>query len=446
MKTYQTFVFESCEYDENSGEIRLRYSLDDDCVFVETVELPKPSISTDRRRKDSLNRALFALHLAGGTSYYKTCCPRQIDVRSGVLNDEQAVFWHDTYENGLGEFFCKNDIDFRDLIRFPSVGDVRPASLKRTRSENAAPRVLVPIGGGKDSMVTIELLRKQNADITLFRVGEHPAIDELAKAAGLPLITVRRKLSPALFDLNARGALNGHVPVTAYISCLGVFAAMLYDFDAVVFSNERSADEGNTEFHGMTVNHQWSKSLDFEEEFGSYLKKFVDADAQCFSLLRPLSELHITKIFSQYPEYANLCTSCNANWRLVKERPAEKWCGVCPKCAFVFAMLSAFIEEPMLTEIFNGNLYENETLLPLFRQLLGTEGFKPFECVGTPEETQAAFVLAHRRGNYEETPAMRCFVAEVLPKIVNPEALITEALTPSQEHRIPERFLPSFPC
>lgn len=63
--------------------------------------------------------ALFALHLAGGTSYYKTCCPKEIEVQSGKLNADQAAFWNTVYERGLGEFFYQNQIDFRKLIQFP---------------------------------------------------------------------------------------------------------------------------------------------------------------------------------------------------------------------------------------------------------------------------------------------------------------------------------------
>ena len=315
--------------------------------------------------------------------------------------------------------------------------------LKKYQIRNT--NTLVPIGGGKDSVVTAELLRNIKADITLLRMGGHPFITQLAKEMKLPLLTVERHLSPTLFDLNAQGALNGHVPITAYLSCVTILISQLYGFDAVAISSERSASEGNVEFHGKEINHQWSKSLEFERAFQDYLQKYVTNTVQFFSMLRPLSELHIAKIFAQYPRYFSLTTSCNTNWRTIKERPKEPWCGVCPKCAFVFSLLAAFLSQKQVTEMFSKNLYEDVALLPLYRELLGLEGFKPFECVGTPEETKAAFLLAHERGDFEETAMMKMFVKDVLPSTKDPKKLIDECLTPSSDHTIPSEYLSALP-
>ncbi len=432
------------------------YSLDNELHFTETLTLPtmlqiRPEVLA--QDKAALNAAISALHIMGGISYYKTCLPKTIEMRSGTMSTLQANFWNTVYENGLGEFFFNNKIDYRKLIRFPSDGPPMPNLTERSASsaKRGKKRVLVPIGGGKDSMVTIELLREAGYDITLFRLGAHPLLDELASIAGLPLITVDRQLSPTLFKLNEEGALNGHIPITAYLSFLTIILAILYGFDAVVMSNERSANYGNVKYLGREINHQWSKSLEFERLFQSYVHQFITPDIDYFSLLRPLSELHIAKLFTRFPQYFEHVTSCNANWKILKDTlkaglPAVArsggWCGKCPKCAFVFSLLAGFLPKETLVSMFGKNLYDDATLKPLYRELLGLEGFKPFECVGTPEETLSAFILAQERGELSDTPIMQVAMDEAtLPDDVH--AMMEEQLTPSPHHAIPAMYLPA---
>jgi len=453
MNTYQSFIFDSYEFDESAGRIELRYALDSDVSFIETIELP---LNKEMQIKDpaALERALFMLHLIGGMSYYKTCLPKTIEVNSGKLTAEQAAFWNDVYENGLGEFFYKNKIDFRGLINFPchaedarSIDTKSEAPLERLldTARSDIPRgdthMLVPIGGGKDSLVTIELLKKAGVAQTLLRVGSHPFIDDMAALTGQPLLTIGRNLAPELFDLNAAGALNGHVPITAYLSILSIVLAEIYGYSHVAFSNERSANEGNTEMFGKEINHQWSKGFAFESALQNYLTQYVSKNVTYFSMLRPLSELQIVQMFSEYPQYHGVFTSCNTNWRILKERPKDRWCGACPKCAFAFAMLSAFLPKDAVLTIFEGkNLFEEESLVPLFRELLGLTDVKPFECVGTPQETYAALCLADELGSWEGTPVMTMFQKEELNMPFEPQVVINDALKPSTEHAIPAQF------
>lgn len=467
MRQYSTFHFSSYSWNHHAGKITLKYSLDNEIFFEETILLPEP-VSDERLKEKEweIERLLFALHLIGGVSYYKTCLPKTMKIESGGLSRAQAKFWNLVYEKGLGEFFYKNDIDFRGLVNFPAdlVEEEKPPAIRKKIVVKPISRILVPIGGGKDSMVTVELLRKLSANLTLLRLEPHPLIDELSHVAGLPMLTVRRTLSPPLFELNKEGALNGHVPITAYLSILSALLAVLYDFDAVAMSNEKSANIGNIEYKGQFVNHQWSKSAEFERSFRKYLENAGIA-VEYFSALRPYSELKIAELFSKLPQYFEHTTSCNKNWKILKsdERLAmsdehemnvsdsklkaqsskpSRWCGKCPKCAFVFAILAAFLDRAALVSVFGSNFFENKALLPLFRELLGLENFKPFECVGTPEETKAAFVLAHRRGDLKGTTAMTMFEKEVLPGIKNPDTLIAEALKPDTEHFIPKSLVP----
>ncbi len=451
MKSYSTFRFSSYSWNHHAGKISLRYMLDDDEYFEETILLPE-GVDDERLNKHywQIERLLFALHIIGGISYFKTCLPRTIKVDSGPLNLAETKFWNTVYEKGLGEFFYQNNIDFRGIVKFPVVKNKEPpnpeklpAMTLRSAKKSTTPRILVPIGGGKDSMATVELLRKSGANVTLLRMEPHPIIDELSHASGMPMMTVRRMLSGNLFDLNKEGALNGHVPITAYLSILASLMALLYDFDAVAMSNERSANEGNVEYKGAVINHQWSKSVEFERMLRRYLKDTVRTEVDYFSALRPLSELKIAEIFTRYPQYFERTTSCNKNWKILEEERSDtRWCGSCPKCAFVFTCMAAFLPKKELLTMFGGNFYESDALLPLYRELLGLEKFKPFECVGTPDETKAAFLLAHKRGDLNGTVAMKMFVHDVLPGISDGDALIETAMKPTGEHFIPEFLQP----
>lgn len=450
MKSYSTFHFSAYSWNHHAGKISLKYSLDNKVFFEELILLPEP-ISDERleAKKWEIERLLFALHIIGGISYFKTCLPRTMKIESGNLDMHEARFWNTVYEKGLGEFFYRNNIDFRGLINFPATRPkvVLAPAMRKKPVENPLKRVLVPIGGGKDSMATIELLRKTGVDITLLRLEPHPIIDELSHAAGLPMMTVRRQLSPVLFELNDQGALNGHVPITAYLSVLSALLAVLYDYDGVAMSNERSANDGNVEFKGLMVNHQWSKSVEFERMFRKHLTDAIVTNTEYFSALRPFSELYITQMFAKHPEYFNRVTSCNYNWKISGSSPegtveTGRWCNACPKCAFVFACMAAFLDKADLMEMFGANLFDDEKLIPLFEELLGIRNFKPFECVGTPEETKAAFILAHRCGELEDTPVMKMFVSKVLKTIKKPDALIKEILEPTGEHFIPAPFQP----
>lgn len=439
MKQYSSFIFDTCAFDLKTGKIELHYSLDDDLHFTETLLLPKSEA------RDPRSALLLALHLVAGVSYFKTCLPKEIAIHSGTLTEDQAYFWNTVYTKGLGEFFFRNKIDYHDLIHFPH--DKQTVLSTPSPSPNPTPKLLVPIGGGKDSTVTAELLKKAGCDVTLLRIGKHPLIEETAKIAGLPLLSVERRLDPLLFRLNANGALNGHVPITAYLSFLSVVIAELYGFDAVVMSNERSASEGNVEYLGEVINHQWSKSLECERMLRGYLKG-IGSRVEYFSLLRPLSELAIVQEFAKMPQYFAATTSCNANWKLSahsSQLSTGRWCGQCPKCAFAFALFAAFLPKKTLHEIFGKNLFDEESLLPFFRQLLGLEGFKPFECVGTPEETKAAFLLAASRGDLNDSKAMQVFLKEVKPTIKDGRKLIEECLRSSSDHCIPEPFLSLLP-
>jgi hypothetical protein len=431
MKSYEKFIFESYTLNRDTRTIELCYRFDNEPVFTETITLAEDA-PLERADSADVQRALFGLHLAGGASYFKAYAPKQIEVRSGALNAEQAAFWNEFYTKGLGEYFYVNNIDYHGLINFPVSADA-PAEIP----QDALPEphaALVPFGGGKDSQVTVEILRRKGIDVTLFRMQGHQFVTELAEINTAPLVEVSRALDPQLFALNKQGALNGHVPITGYVTFLTMTVALLYGYDSVFFSNERSSDYGNVEYLGMQVNHQWSKSNEAELMMVRYIEHFVTRTTRYLNALRPLSELAVAKIFVEEPKYFGHVTSCNQNWLWQKldQNPHEgRWCGECDKCSFVFAILAAFLPlSTVVNDIFKKNLFDDAELLPRYRQLWGAEAFKPFQCVGTPEETQAALYLATRHETYAHTVVGQEFLQKILPTIQDPEALVADVLAP----------------
>jgi hypothetical protein len=433
MKTYDRFIFESFALDTATRRIALNYSFDDELHFTETITLAADA-PLEHADSPDVQRALFALHLAGGASYFKAFAPKTIEVRSGSLTAKQADFWNEFYTKGLGEYFYQNKMDWHGFIHFP-FNQETPATLPHQvplEPKNA----LVPFGGGKDSQVTVEILKRNNIPVTLFRMQGHQFITELAELNNAPLVEVSRALDPHLYEINKLGALNGHVPITGYVTFLTITVALLYGFDSVFFSNERSSDYGNVEYLGMQVNHQWSKSNEAELMMLDYIETYVTHKTRYLNALRPLSELQVAQIFTREPKYFAHVTSCNKNWLWQKldENPNQgRWCGECDKCAFVFAIFAAFLPLNTLEEIFKKNLFNDPGLLTAYRQLWGAEAFKPFQCVGTPQETQAALYLATRSADYADTVIGHEFIKNILPNMTNPEQVVKDALTPNYQ-------------
>ncbi|UMG92078.1 hypothetical protein [Nocardioides sp. TF02-7] len=258
------------------------------------------------------------------------------------------------------------------------------------------------MGGGKDSIVTVETVRRLPVDVTLFSVNEYAPIRATADQAGLPLLVARRTLDPLLFELNAQGALNGHVPVTAVNSLIACLAAIRAGHDAVVFSNEASSSAGNLTWEGVDVNHQWSKGLEFE----ALVRDLVAGQRLTyFSFLRPLSELAIMRAFARLTDYHPVFTSCNRAFHLDESR-RRLWCGECPKCRFVFLCLAPFLTRDALLAVFAGrDLLADPAQREGFLALLNVGGrLKPFECVGEPAECRVAATLLSRHPDWQAHP------------------------------------------
>lgn len=464
MQLKDVFIFKGHKWEQETGTAKFYYQIQhgrEVFDFVEELEFRVEGIrggaegegQEETREKTRIAHALLQTALdnallALGVSYYKLFCPRNIVLETVTLTRGQAAFWNTVYAKGLGEFFYKNKIDFRGVVQFPyqernGRGErVGVEGLRGSKSgEIGNERSLVGIGGGKDSIVAGELLRAHGKPFTAFVVRAHPIRDHIVRELGVDTITVERTFDPMLFALNKRqDVFNGHVPVSSHYAFIGLFAALLFGYRYVIVGNERSANYGNVRYLEEEMNHQWSKSLEFEQLFQDYARRYITSDVEYFSLLRPYSELAITKQFCRYPQYFHLFSSCNRNFKITGEKMDKLWCGECPKCAFTFALLAAFLPKTQVVGIFGDNLFAKASFLQTYKELLGVAAMKPFDCVGTPDEVKVAFHLIMERGEYKEDVIMDFFEKTVLPKIVTFEKMKEEVFAISQQHCIPEDF------
>ena len=432
----QVFRYRDYATDAERGVLSLRYELDGR-EFTERVTL----LPGARWHTEEALAAARLVFLLSGVSYYKTAAPPVIDFGETALTGTEEAFLREFYLQGLAEFAYRNSLDLTPLSLQTQRAPDRPPTPPAPSSPK---RALVPFGGGIDSIVTVEQVRQQ-ADVALFVVSRpadrFDAIEQPAAVTGLAVVRAEREIDPQLLRSAELGFLNGHVPVTGILSAIAVLAAVLEDRDAVVMSNEWSASIPTLEFDGRPVNHQFSKSEEFEAAFRAVL-----ADQGClpdyFSWLRDRTELWVGREFASLRPYHASFRSCNKAFYTERARRFAHWCGQCDKCVFIDLILAPFLPAGALRQIFAvaGEPLDDPVLKPKFRSLLGA-GAKPFECVGEVTECRAAVLLAARRDDRAGSGLLQELAAEVAGWPDAPsEAEIAAMLLPVGRNFIPDRY------
>ena len=430
---FSTFRFVSRSL-EADGTVALDYALDDAVSFREQFRLPLQAPLSEAQR-EQLAGLLSLLHWVAGVSYFKTAAPAAVSCETGAPPAGVAELLEALYSEGLGEFALRNDLPALPQPRF-----ARGLGAPSPPAAGAEPRrVLVPVGGGKDSIVALEAVRSSGLELALMSVGDAAPIARTAAVSGLPRLVVERRLDPRLGELNAAGALNGHVPVTAIVTCAALLAAAARGFDTVAMANERSASAGNVHWRGVEVNHQFSKSLRAERLLRGALAELAPG-LQVFSVLRPAAELAIARAFARMERYHGAFTSCNASFRQDPALRASSWCCECPKCRFVFLVLAPFLEPARLLAIFGRDLLAEEQQFEGFALLSASGGHKPFECVGEEQESLAAMRMLAGDERWRRHRVVVRLAQEVLP--LHPTGGDPAAvLALSEEHHVPAVLL-----
>ena len=461
-ETYPTFVYEAYRYDVQPDGLHIVFSfrIGSDILFQPTATIPHRDFLRFDQPREVLDTLVFNIGMIELVSYWKCYCPPRVIVQCGTLSKSQQAFWKKIYYNGLGEFFYVNGItatmeDFMDLSAASSQlstfnvpkrnvrkftfetgaqGCQRPTGANSQLSSQAKPvkNYLVPIGGGKDSVVTLELLRDtQPRPLIMNPRGATVGCIEAAGYTMDDVLVIQRTIDPRLLELNRQGALNGHTPFSAMLAFYTLLAAQLSGIPNIALSNESSANESTVA--GTGINHQYSKSLEFENDFRTYVREHIGGGYNYFSFLRPLSELQIAMLFSRYTQYHDVFRSCNAGSK------QDIWCGCCPKCLFAYIILSPFIAPERLNAIFGKAMLDDPAMQLYFDQLTGRAETKPFECVGTISEVHAALSLTLSRWYPGERPCLLKEFERSQLSNFNSQLSCGHNLTPDELHRLLHR-------
>ena len=390
-ETYHFFRFQRYDYTLENEQLSVKYyfSLDDKYFFTPSFDIPKRKFYDFNNLNNSqLDVILFNIGMIELISYWKLACPKRVYIQPFKLDDNQIRWWKKLYFNGLGEFFYLNGIkenvnDFMEIIN-ESEKSCDKINIQLNES------TLVPVGGGKDSVVTLELLKNKMPIIPLI-INPRGATTECVTTAGFSeeqVAVIKRTLDPTMLKMNNEGFLNGHTPFSAMLAFYTLLIGFLTNSKYIALSNESSANEPTVP--DTEVNHQYSKSVAFENDFRNYVNEYISSDIQYFSFLRPINELQIASLFAKNKDYYKVFKSCNVGSK------TDSWCGKCPKCLFTYIIMSPFISEEELKDIFGKNLLNDNDLLPILKQLKGEAEVKPFECVGTIEEVNACIEFSQK--------------------------------------------------
>ena len=433
---YDKFIYEKYEINDNWDWWNITYffSIPWLIEFRPVIQIDKKNIKNQNIDKDFVNYLVFHIGLVELISYWKCCCPKNVEIKAWYIDEDQIKWFKKMYFYGLGEFFYTNwiSVDEKNFMNMmcttpqadKSASPAKAGELSPLLCEQIHPQPflyqgreysplikgdkggfvyksggafhwhLITIWWGKDSCVSLELLKWMDNDT--FILNPNDVTLECSKIAGYenPRI-MKRNLDPQIVELNKQWFLNGHTPFNALLAFLTYLVAYLGNKKYIVLSNESSANESNVRW--LKVNHQYSKSFEFENNFNQYTEKYFWTWIKYFSFLRPLLEIQIAKLFSGFEQYHQVFKSCNV-WS--KSKPRKRCCN-CPKCLFVYIILSPFLYKEKLVNIFWEDLFENKNLLQTFIDLTWNSENKPFECVGTYDEVNYAIALVIKKLNWD---------------------------------------------
>lgn len=466
---YNIFYFEKFSFDLNTLKATFYYNFDNKLFFKESIDfLDNDFVVKKNLDLNIINNILFHIHIALWISYYKFYPTKNLVLKTWQLDYFQIKFWKKFYLNWLGEFFYKNEIDPNWLLEFksPPILTFSPKGERNfysprpwgegqgVRDFQSSEKYLVPVWWWKDSIVSIELLKKMWKNITLitFWVNDNILYENTAKNSWYKRLFIKRKLDEKnILNIINSWAYNWHVPITGMIAFVLELVSYIYDYKYIVLSNEASANFENTVWKWVKINHQWSKSLDFEKDFAEYTKKYISNEVKYFSLLRPFYELKIAELFSKYwKKYFDSFSSCNTNFKIFKNPPAvgiplnkgelkgDYWCNSCSKCVFVYSILRPFLSKKETLSIFGHELYEDKNLEKFFKELAWISWIKPFECVGTNEEVILAMKMSADKWEGKLPFILEIFENDIKSKMSENdfEKLKQKILTPDFENNL----------
>lgn len=384
---YEFYIFKPI-FDIKNLQVVFKYCFDNIEFFEETIHLDKNFETIKNLDNQILDNILSNISIAIWISYYKLFPTNKIILNEFVIDDYQKKFWNEFYFYWLWEFFYKNNLDIKHFQKIDFVCNWNINNFQKIDFK-LSEKAIVPIGWWKDSNVSIELLKQNKIDFDIFSFcsSDKKIYQDIQNISWKKRLIIQRKISQNLIKLNKNWYYNWHVPISWIISFVLILISYLYNYKYIVFSNEKSANYWNVIYNWIKINHQYSKSYEFEKKFRNYTKKYINWNIEYFSILRPYFEIKIIKLFSKFPQYFDFFSSCNRNFEISKINNEKIWCWECPKCVYVYPILRMYIWKEKTNKIFWKDLFENESLIELFETLIWIKWFKPFECVWTIDES-----------------------------------------------------------
>lgn len=387
--TFQSFTH---SISKSTLNIEFKYFITPDLDFTHKLSID----FCDLKFKEPSPKLIFLLGVMELVSYWKLTCPSVIEIKCGSLSDYEKSWFKNLYRSGLGEFFFVNGLDPK--LEFDFVIDPEAPELDVGVNSNLEDKSLVMVGGGKDSLVSLRAFKELGRDFRGFVVNPIPqAIDSITLFSDSAPIVVKREICSEFIKLPKANYFNGHIPFSAVLAFIGLVVGDASGFRNAVTSNESTANEGNVVYQGIEINHQYSKTFDFETRFREFVR-VLGSELNYYSFLRPLSELQITALLSRDSSSLKTFLSCNrAQTFKAKESGEHQWCGTCPKCAFTFLSLAPFLNIDALRHIWNPLPCEKEGFIEMVKELCGLGKHKPLECVGSYAESRTGFYYLSKK-------------------------------------------------
>ncbi len=356
-------------------------------VFSETVRFPATV-----PREPWVEQVIDLLTVVSSLSYAKALAPVTISLGSSRLTAAGRALVESACSDGMAEFAHQTGINS------PIAVESTNANVADTRAEaSSGERPLIPLGGGRDSAVVACAL--DGADPILLSIGGSAAAQRVAAALDRDLVVVTREIDDQILELNAAGAPNGHIPITAITMLVSVLCAAALGADAVVMANEASASTPTRVVDGVAVNHQHSKSHVFEMLLHDALAS-IGSPVGCFSVLRDRDDTDISRVFAdKCASVHRAVVSCNRAGVRDASRRSTGWCCDCAKCRSVYLSLAPHMTPSRLSSIFGGDLLADPAQTAGFAELLD-DATKPFECVQTTDEARAAVLQLAGSGDW----------------------------------------------
>ena len=397
-KKYQNFIYKDYSWSEDKEKLSIEFNfyIEDLTSFNPKITIEKKDIDFDTSNRELIDNIIFNIGLVELISYWKSTCSPNVIIECGSIDDKQINWFKKLYFYGLGELFYTNGIN-TNVNDFMSIKCYGNKKIFNHEDGTQLFDYLIPIGGGKDSCVTLDILSSDN-NYGLIINPKKVTLD-CAKAAKVSkVVEVRRTIDSNLLELNNKGFINGHTPFSAMLAFISTLVSYMTGKKYIALSNESSANESNVK--GTKINHQYSKSFEFENDFRWYQENYLYTNTEYFSFLRPITEYQIGYLLSKLPKYHHIFKSCNVG----SKNETWNWCCKCSKCLFVFSILSPFLYKDDLVNIFGKNLFEDKELLNTFIELIGYGEHKPFDCVGTYDEIKYAISKTIKKLNGKELP------------------------------------------